>query len=64
MPEVNCILSDSDNFVHLTSEVIPDWVKRLDSIKDKIEAELKNPSQQMTGIKFCDPLNVIPASKK
>jgi len=64
MSSNDIIIKDSENFVHLKSNVVPDWVKKLDLLKDKIHAALENPSEGVDGVKFCKPIDVPPSENK
>jgi hypothetical protein len=49
---------ETDNFVHLTSDVVPNWVNTLELIKDKIQAAIENSNTKLEGVKFCKPIDV------
>jgi hypothetical protein len=59
MEENTSVIKASENYIHLRTEVVPDWVKNLETLKLKIRAELENPSSESkNGIKFCHPIDV------
>jgi hypothetical protein len=59
MSENTHIINISENYIHLRTETVPDWVKSLETLKLKIRAELENPSEDSkSGIKFCHPIDV------
>ena len=45
MTEDKKIIVNTDEFIHVKSDTVPDWVKKLDSIKDKIMEKLDNSSK-------------------
>lgn len=45
MAENTKILVHTDEYIHVKTEVIPDWVKNLASMKDKIIAKIDSSIQ-------------------
>lgn len=53
------LINLSENYVHLKSDVVPDWVKNLSTLKAKIRAQLDSPTKEgVPGIKFVKPIDV------
>lgn len=51
----------SESYIHEKSEFVPDLVKKLDDLKNKIRSNLINhTSEKIDGIKFCHPFDVPP----
>jgi hypothetical protein len=52
------------SYTYEKSDIIPDWVNRLDALKSQIKAQLHSPDNgKNNDIKFCHPINV-PNTKK
>ena len=53
-----------NSYTYEKSDIVPDWVSKLDDLKSKIKAQLHSPdSGKNIGVQFCHPINV-PAPKK
>jgi hypothetical protein len=63
MTPTNKNITDS-SYTYEKSDIVPDWVSKLDDLKSKIKAHLHSPdSGKDIDVQFCHPVNV-PASKK
>lgn len=60
------ILEISDNYIHIKSDVTPEWVKKLEDFKLKIRSELEKPhgSSHVGAIKFSHPIDVPNSQNK
>jgi hypothetical protein len=47
------ILEHTENFIHVRSDVVPDWVLKLEIFRQKIIAALDKEDPE---VKFCHPL--------
>jgi len=48
-----------DSYTHMKSDVVPEWVNKLDELKEKIKANIYSPDgAKANDVTFCHPINV------